>query len=157
MLFIKLTNGWWELDIVTLKVYNYDGGYHILNKSDIDLSKTIECDTWHDLYKITGWCPLEVNIRWNDVWISPQGKFYNGEAHENRAEEILEILYDEKDVTWAGDRLEELGWVRATTSLMWEVRFDEWHERTVTQKQFDSLFDWCVQHNKAFPTTIDIK
>lgn len=100
----------------------------------------------------------EVDIKWPDVWISPEGKYYNGDAHENRAEEILEIIYGENNELWPGDRLEELGWVRATTSLMWEVRIDSdyWSDKRVTQKQYDALWDWCKYHNKAFPQKIEV-
>lgn len=156
MLFIKLENGWWELNIDSLEVYNFNGGYHNITKDIMKRSNIIECQSWHELYSMTKWCPLEVNIRWPDVWISPEGKFYNGEAHENRAEEILEIIYNEPDSLWSGDRLEELGWIRATQSLMWEVRFNEWENKVVTQKQYDALFDWCVQHKKEFPTKLEV-
>lgn len=123
MLFIKNLKGeWWELNKEAMTVSNFNGGFHNITKQDLESSEILECGGWSELYKIKKWCPLEVSIKWTKVWVSPDGRFYDGDAHENRAEEILEILYGEVDVDWPGDRLEELGWIRATTSLMWEVR-----------------------------------
>ncbi len=153
MTFIKTSNGsWWELDKNNMTVFNFNGGFHDVTQKHIDESEIITCDSWHELYNLKHWCPLEVTIKYHDVWISPDGKFYNGDAHENRAEEILEIIYGECDVDWAGDRLEELGWIRATTTLMWEVRIDDyWTNKKLKQKQYDALWDWCQCHNKRFP------
>lgn len=159
MFFIKNSKGeWWELNKEKMTVYNFDGGSHSIAMQDLKLSEVVKCDGWNELYKIKKWCPLEVNVNWIDVWVSPEGKFYNGEAHENRAEEILEIIYGEIDVDWAGDKLEELGWVRATTSLMWEVRADSdyWNNRKLSQKQYDALWDWCKIHNKKFPRNVEV-
>ena len=96
-------------------------------------------------------CQLEMSIDITDAWISPDGRFYNGDAHDNRAEELLEAVYGEEDVICPGDRLEELGWIRVTTSLMWEVRADTWNGRRLPQKQYDALWDWCKCHGKGFP------
>lgn len=157
MLFINQSDTWWELDKERMMLFNYMGGYHYINEKCLAESEIYEYKDWHELYLAKHFCPLEVNIRWKDVWVSPDGKFYNGEAHENRAEEILEIIYGEVDVDWFGDRLGELGWIRATTSLMWEVRFDEWEGKRLTQKQYDALWDWCELHKKKFPTNVDIQ
>lgn len=157
MLFVNHLDSWWELDKEKMMVFNYMGGYHYVDGESLGESEIFECNNWHELYLAKHFCPLEVNIRCNDVWVSPNGRFYNGEAHENRAEEILEIMYEEGDVDWAGDRLEELGWIRATTSLMWEVRFNEWKDKYITQKQYDALWDWCKCHKKKFPTDVNIR
>lgn len=159
MLFIQESNGsWWELDKEKMRVYSFGCGYHDINETIISNSKIIECKNWHELYLKTQWCPLEVNIKWPNVWISPEGKYYNGDAHENRADEILEIIYDKPDIPWCGDKLEEIGWIKATISLMQDVRYDDyWNEKTLTQKQYDALWDWCKLHNKSFPKNIEIK
>lgn len=160
MLFVKNSKGeWWELNKETMTVSNFNGGFHSITRQELESSETVECEGWHELYIIRRWCPLEVNIRWTNVWISPEGKFYNGDAHENRAEEILEIIYGEiDDSCWVGDRLEELGWIRATTTLMWEVRIDSdyWTDKRISQKQYDALWDWCKLHNKKFPALSDL-
>lgn len=159
MLFIRNSkNEWWELDIYKMNVFNFSGGFHTITNEEIKNSEILECAGWRDLYLKKDYCPLEVTVKWRDVWVSPVGKYYNGEAHENRAEEILEIIYGETDVDWAGDRLEELGWIRATASLMWEVRADSdyWGNKRITQKQYDALWDWCKLHAKTFPKDLDI-
>jgi len=159
MLFIKLyQTEWWKLDMKTLNVFNFNGGFHSITEQTLASSELFECNGWHDVYLAKKWCPLEVNIKWPNVWISPEGLFYDGDAHENRAEELLEIVYGEVDVEWAGDRLEELGWVRATSNLMWEVRVksDYWYDRNLTQKQYDALWDWCKLHNKKFPKQLKV-
>lgn len=151
-------NEWLELNETDLTLFNYNGGWHKITKDELEVANKIECDSWNELYNLTHFCPLEVNIRYKDVWISPNGLFYEGDAHENRAEEILEIMYNEKDVSWYGDRLEELGWVRATTSLMWEIRLysDFWINKRIPQKQYDALWEWCKRHNKEFPNNVEI-
>ena len=153
MTFIKHLDGWLELDKEKMMVFNFNGGYHNFTEPELNSSEIFECNGWHELYEAKRYCPLEVGIRWRDVWLSPDGMFCTGDAHENRAEEILEIMYGENDVSWSGDRLEELGWIRATTSLMWEVRLDSdyWNDKRLTQKQYDALWDWCKCHNKKFP------
>lgn len=151
--FVKRNDAWWELDEARMMLFNFDGGYQYITKEELQTSEKVICDGWRELYFKKNWCPLEVEINWRDVWISPDGKYYNGDAHENRAEEILEIIYDETDVNWPGDQLEELGWIRAASSLMWEVRmnFGYWNKKTLTQRQFDALWDWCQHHGKTFP------
>lgn len=159
MLFLKDSkNSWLELDKEKMIVFNFGGSFHNITNQELESSEIVECNSWHELYKMKRWCPLEVNIRWSNVWISPDGLYYDGEAHENRAEELLEIMYGETDVDWAGDRLEELGFVRATTSLMWEVRLDSdyWEDKKLSQKQFDALWDWCELHSKSFPKGVEV-
>lgn len=159
MIFIKNYKGeWWELNIHDMSVSNFNGGFHNITQQELESSETLECDGWSDLYKIKKYCPLQVDIKQPYVWISPDGLFYDGDAHENRAEEILEIIYRQTDVPWTGDRLEELGWIRATTSLMWEVRLDSdyWEGKRVTQEQYDALWEWCKGHNKTFPKGLDV-
>lgn len=155
----KKENEWWELDRKRQCLFNYDGGYYYIKEEELNNSEIIECKNWNDLYNKTRFCPLEIPLTWGCVWISPDGLFYNGDAHDNRAEEILEIIYNETDILWSGDRLEELGWVRASSDLMWKVRMDSnyWDNRQVTQKQYDSLWDWCKKHNKSFPENLIIK
>lgn len=96
---------------------------------------------------------IAATVKNRAVWISPDEKFYNGDSHERCAEEILNVLYYEDDIDYPGDRLQELGWIKATTSLMWELRIRDgyWDNCKLTQKQLDSLYDWCKEHNKIFP------
>jgi hypothetical protein len=155
MIFIKdLKKFWWELDKEKNIVFNYNGGFHDIKEEELKHYKTLECDSWHELYLLTGFCPLQEDIKCNAVWISPDGKFYDGDAHDCRAEDLLDILYG-KESPYPGDRLEELGWIRATTSLMWEVREEDFKNKKLPQKQYDALFDWCNVHGKTFPKELE--
>ena len=159
MYFIKNSKReWWELDRDKMTVFNFHGGSHTISKQILESSEILECADWHALYERTNFCPLEVGINYTNVWVSPAGMFYDGDAHDNRAEEILEIVYGETDCFWPGDRLEERGWVRATTSLMWEVRADSdyWDNKKLSPKQYTALQDWCQHHNKKFPQNVTI-
>ena len=102
---------------------------------------------------------LIVDVTIGDVWLSPYGEFFDGDAHENRAEDILALVYNQEcNFYCASDTLEDLGWVRLTTNLMWEVRSNDgyWEHRKLTTIQYNALYDWCELHNKKLPQNIDI-
>lgn len=155
MLFVKIGHEWFEYDKENSIVTNYNGGFRKITDTIVEIT---EYENWNDLYEQTQYCPLEVTVKWTEVWLSPNGHFFNGEAHENRAEDILAIMYGKTDVLWAGDQLEEMGWVRAATGLMWEVRLASgyWENKSLTQIQYDALWDWCQYHKKRFPDNIKI-
>lgn len=154
MTFVKNIKGdWWELDRVKMNVWGFAGGWHDISEQELSTSEVLECESWYELYKKTGWCPMEATPHRSNIWISPDGKCYDGEAHENRAEELLEFLYGETDIDWPGDRLQKLGWVRASSGLMWDVRVHDgyWEDKSLTQAQYDALWDYCSHHGKDFP------
>ena len=95
----------------------------------------------------------------NEAWISPDGKFYNGEGHDYVTELILEKLYHVEDEQFPGDKLEQLGWIKVTTSLMWEIRNDTGYfdGRVLTKKQYKTLTKWCHKYGKDVPTGIVIE
>ena len=150
MLFIKLTNGWWELDKENNIVYNYNGGFHDIDKNEINEKEVFEGKNWHDLYEAKHYCALETTVRSCHVWISSDGKFYEAEAHEIAAESICEIIYGIEPM-FPGDELEKRGWIRAATGPMWQVRFDKWKDKNLTQKQQNALWDWCKRHQLQYP------
>lgn len=154
MEFVLLNNGWWELDRNKLTAYNYMGGYNYITEEALSTLETFECDSWHELYSVKHFCPLEATTRCSNGWISPEGKIYEATSHEVTAEDLLEIIYGMKDNNWPGDTLEELGWIKVTTSLMWEIRLNEWATKELTQCQIDTLWEWCSIHNKTFPYII---
>ena len=158
MLFIDYPKGQWrEWDQERMLAFNFRGGHCKVDENNLGEVECREYDSWHALYRATGFCPLEVESWARDVWIYPQGKFYDGEAHEVAAEHLLELIYGEEIDYCCGDVLEEKGWVRATTSAMWEVRMNEWEGKTLTQRQYDSLFDWCTMHKKRFPDGLIVR
>lgn len=158
MLFInhRDPNEWWEWNQETMRAISYRGGFHEVDENSLGGVECYECNNWHELYLAKHFCPLEVEIWERNVWISPDGKYYDGDAHEVAAKDILEIVYGEDSDFWEGDKLEARGWIRATTSMMWDVRFDEWSEKRLTQKQYDALWDWCQFHKMKFPNDVEV-
>jgi hypothetical protein len=150
-------NEWWEWDKEKMIAYNYYGDWHNINENSLGNAEYYECNNWHELCLAKHFCPIEVTLEKRDVWISPEGGFYDGEAHMVTAEYICDIIYG-KDLglDYAEDYLEEFGWIKATTSLMWQIRFEDWHWKKLPQPQYDALWDWCEYHNMPFPD-VDIK
>ena len=150
-------NEWWQWDRENMKAYNYMRGWHNVNENRLDGVECYEYDSWHELYLAKHYCPLESDKWERDAWISPEGKYYYGEAHAVEAEYICDIIYGlELDMDDAEDYLEKIGWVRVTTSLMWDIRFDKLKEKRLTQRQYDALWDWCECHKKEFPNGIEV-
>ena len=150
MLFIYENNGWWELDKDKLTVYNYMGGHHSISETELLNAKIFECNSWHELYLAKHFCPFESDIGSCSGWLSPDGKIYESTAHEVTAEYLCDIIYGIESL-WPGDELEKRCWVRITTTLMWDVRFEEWENKNLTQKQLDTLWDWCDCHHMKYP------
>lgn len=97
---------------------------------------------------------IRVTSAKSNVWLSPSGEFFDGDAHENRAKDILKYIYNKEDDN-ASDILEKLGWVRLTGTLMWDVRLHEgYYNRNYTQAQLNSMYEWCEMHHKEFPTEV---
>lgn len=159
MLFISHLekNQWWEFDKEKMIAYNYMGGHHSVSKELFDQADVCEYESWHELYLAKHFCPFDADKWTSDVWISPDGNFYDGKAHEVIAGYLCEIIYGLEDIDYGGDELESHGWIRATTSLMWEIRFNEWSDKYITQKQYDALWDWCECHKREFPKDIKVQ
>lgn len=159
---IKLTfikypndNAWWKFNKKQMRAYNHRGGHRDIDEETLNQVECFECNSWHELFLAKGFCPIERDIRNNDVWIAPNGKFYDGLAHEVTARQILDIIFGENIDDYCGDILEKRGWIRATTSLMWDIRLDEFDGKILTQSQYDALWDWCLEHNIEFPKNIE--
>ena len=152
MIFINYPNEneWRIWDQKNMKAINYNHGFCDIDENRLGNTKTIRAANWHSLYQKTHFCPLEVEIYANDVWIAPDGKYYDGVAHDVTAEKILNIIYG-VDGEYAGDQLESMGWIRATTTPMWKIRLNELKEKRLTQRQYNALLDWCVFHKIDFP------
>lgn len=151
---------WWELNKEEMRAYNYMGGSHGITEDDINNADRIECKNWHELYLVKHFCPIKTDKWEREAWLSPEGEFYEGEAHAIMAESICEIIYGKEpdaDTFFGEDFLEERGWVRVASSFMWQVRLDSWTGKRLTQKQYDALWDWCECHKKKFPEGIEIK
>lgn len=158
MLFINYPtkDQWRQWDQERMICFNYRGGWCEVDENKLEDVECLNLDSWHALYLAKRYCPLETDKWERDVWISPDGKYYLGTAHDVEAEHILEIIYEEEVDFCAGDKLEEHGWVRATTSMMWAVRFDEWRYKRIPQKQYDALWDYCQCHKLRFPDKLEV-
>lgn len=160
MLFINYPtqDQWREWDQNKMRAYNYRGGWCDVDENALGGVECVELASWHELYLVKHFCPLAAEKLDRDVWISPDGEYYDGNAHEVAAEHILKLIYGENEdghIFCAGDKLEGLGWIRATTSMMWQVRFDDWTGKTITQAQFDALWDYCHCHALKFPDDVE--
>lgn len=155
-IWLKSSKAYWIWDLDKMVVYNYNHGWHNIDENSDDFlnATVVDAEDWHDLYKKTGWHARECSVRTHDVWISTDGKCYFGDAHSLEADNICEIFFGE-DFDERGEwYLEEHGWIKATTSLMWEVRLNELgmdKYMTITRAQSETLKEWCEIHGKEYP------
>ena len=148
MKFVNWNNAWWELSDKGI-LYNYHNGHTSIDKEVLETLNCIECHDWHELYMLTGYNPLKVDIDSFNVWIDPAGNYFDGNAHGLKARDILELIYDEHDVTLAEDVLVDRGWVKSTTSLMWE--YYQQHTYRVSRRTWDALVEYCKLHSLKVP------
>lgn len=79
-----------------------------------------------------------------DAWITPDGKFYPVRYMEHiwAADKIAGIT--EKDA-------ELRGWIKISDPIMMGQQVFILGGKSPTQKQIDTLFDWCEAHDFTFP------
>lgn len=157
----KYSEGYWEWDEERMRLYNYHGGWHDVDENSDDWldGVMIEAKDWHDLYLRTGFCPVETDIYERDAWLSPDGKFYEGEGHSVCAEWICDILFGlkEEDLPYSAESyLVERHWLKVTTTFMWGLYLADKPYFEMTQAQMNSLFDWCQLHKRQMPEKIYI-
>ena len=87
---------WWNWNVEKMKLLNFrGGGFDIDENADYWLNAEVhEFDSWAALYHATGFNPLEEDIHAYDVWISPEGIYFDGDAHAVAAEGICKLVYD---------------------------------------------------------------
>lgn len=51
-----------------MEVFGFFGGFHSISEEQLQSCETAECESWREFYLQKGYCPLEVTIRWRDVW-----------------------------------------------------------------------------------------
>lgn len=155
---------WWHWDEEKMKLLNYRGGGFDIDENSDYWAHAVTlrgCDSWHDIYVAYGQNPLEADITDFDVWISPDGKFFDGNAHRVQAEYIVPLVYgiDIEDPLFSGEAEDYLighGWVKATRSFMWSIYQKRDTTWKMTQKTYDALFDYCTLHKLKMPKDIDI-
>ena len=141
---------WWHWCVETMHLINYHGGgFEIDENSEYWATAEIrEYDSWHELYKATGFNPLEADITDFDVWISPEGKYFDGNAHAVAAEHIVPLVYgvDIEDPCFIGNAeqfLEEHHWIKATRSFMWSLYLKHKTDWTMTPATYGALVNYC--------------
>lgn len=155
---------WWHWDREKMKLLNYrGGGFQIDENSDYWAHAVVreDCDSWHDLYTDCGFNPLEEDISACDVWISPEGVYFDGNAHAVAAEYIVDLVYgvtidDPCFVGSAEQYLEERHWIKATRTFMWELYLKHRESWTMTRKTYGALVNYCNFHNIRIPRKVNI-
>jgi hypothetical protein len=136
---------------------NYRSGWCNINENSEGWmeAEIVEADSWADLMIKTGYCPLETDIVYKDLWISPEGKIYDGNAHTVAAEHICELLFGEDSIAmWDAERhLEQLGWIKVS-QFFWNMHLADMHVWFMTQAQANVVYDWCLLHNIKYPEDI---
>lgn len=152
MTFLKYKNSedWWELvdQKGELVAYNYLGGWHNVdeNSEEYMYGTVVTLNNWNHLYERYGYCPFYTEEPKRDMWIAPDGKMYDCGAigaHEVTAQYLLEIIFDEDEGLFvSGDKLIDYGWVKVTTSLMYQYYHESGMYDAMTDEQWISYQLW---------------
>ena len=149
-MFVKKDGHWYILDVKNKRFYNFLNGWKIDICSPND--ETCDVETWHELFLKTGYKPTETDYRTNDVWLDPDGNFYEGRAHSLQAEHITQYMYglefDDCGSETAEEYLVKKGWVKLTTSLMSEYYSLDGMYNHLTQKQQTAKHLWDKYHQR---------
>lgn len=154
---------WWQWNQSRNKLLNFrGGGFTIDENAEYWLTAEVhEFANWSDLYHATGFNPLEEDIDANDVWISPEGKYFDGDAHSVAAEWICKLVYNrDYDEDIAGDSaefyLEKLNWIKATRGYMWSVYLKHRKDWCMTRATYGALVNYCNNHKIPIPKGVNI-
>jgi hypothetical protein len=146
MKFVRLYGDeyWYLWEEFDMKLRNFKGGWRTIDENSDEwmLSIIIEADSWHDLYKKTGFCPMLVPNWTHDVWMDTLGNTYEGDGHEWCAEKIGEILFGVPD-TSGDDLIQLFGWIKLTTGPMLKYYFDEGMYDHLSMEQVPALREWA--------------
>lgn len=156
--FIKIEDDWWLWDLSHMKAININGGgFDIDENSSYFMNAEVrECNSWHDLYIHTGYSPFLTDYKVSDCWLSPDGKFWEAEAHAVQAEKICFLVYgvefDILDWADAAEYLIELGWKKLTRGPMWQFYVSDCYMNwKVTCEQKDAINQYCEYHKIKIP------
>lgn len=119
------------------------------NSSEFFSAEVREADDWNSLYKKTGYCPLRCDVYYDDIWLSPDGEFFYGDAHEMQAEDICSVIYGKTDISYFGDYLIANGWVKLTTGAMLHYYRQSSMYSSLSDAQFNAVTEWCKVHHIA--------
>ena len=154
---------WWLWNTETMMLINLNGGgFTIDENSDYWANAVIkEFDSWHHLYTVEKWNPLLGSIHDYDVWIDPEGNYYEVESHAVDAVKIVEFIYGVTfdpvfDYEDAEEYLIEHNWFKATRSAMWKYysTSDTIWARRMTSKTKKAILNYCVENHLQIPSQL---
>ena len=153
MTFVKLSGEphFYRFNQEKFRLYNFRGGWRSIDENSTDwmYSTHIEAEDWHDLYLSTSYNPMLASVMDRDVWLDPEGRFYDGEGHSLCAEYICEILWGYTDdnppeAMWsADDFLIRKGWVKLTPDAMLPYYISQGMYERLSEYQVHSIRDWA--------------
>ena len=149
---IPYKNTWYELDIDNLKLYNVNGGWHPIDENSREWieAEIYSYDSWHHLYRATGYNPLITDYTNYVRWIDPKGKcYYCSDSHLITAEKILDIVFgiEDDNIINADDILYEKGWIKVTTSQMYYYYAEDGMYAHMTPAQEETFHKWREHHH----------
>lgn len=153
---------YWLWDPHNMTLNNYcGGGFDIDENAEYWMTAQIyDAESWHELYITRHWNPVQGNVSDNDVWISPEGNFFYGDAHAVAAEKIVDVVYGLKKKIFGMDCAEDYllnhHWIKATRSLMWSIYLQDKETWKMTQRTYDALYDYCKLHNLPMPNNVEL-
>lgn len=161
MKFVKLqgSDEWllWEEEYMFLSNIK-GGGQRIDENSPAWINAYVEeADSWYAICKKHSYYPNATSYKRNCSWLSPDGLFIEADAHACAAEYICQYLYDitDMDIEWCDDYLRQHGWVKLTTSVMYQIYYEDGMYDHLTQPQRDSIRLWADCHCMDYPWSED--
>lgn len=92
---------------------------------------------------------MDVNKFTSDGWISPQGEFFPCDvslSHEITAEPLLLKYYGIESAV-CGDKLIERGWIKVTTSLMFDIYKESGMYDEMNNDQTETFEAWREKYD----------
>lgn len=154
MKFLKTPNGeYWEINYDKMRLYNIKDDWHEIDESSEEWlnGQVYEYDSWSHLYEAKHFDPLKTDKPTGVMWISPTGECYPCDCHAEMAMWICRLIFDLPDdlrLEQYNDALELNGWIKVS-DYMWTYYQDRTY--SLTQDQYDALWDWCRDRNNDFP------
>lgn len=144
-------------------LYKHNKNYKPRSRKEIEeeLAPIIEgnriCDMIDDKPEVT-------DVSYDVGYILPDGRFFGCGYMQHRvlAERIYKHLYNagqevrniEGTDIDAQQELEKIGVVTLFKSILMDSPVDTFCSKEITQKQRDTLWDWCQAHKREFPKNI---
>lgn len=148
---------WWELDENQCRLLNYQGGHRYIDENSEEWTgaKVVDLEDWHALYLKYDYNPFQLDDFIPEMWIAPNGDFFDGRAHEVIAEDLLDIVYGIKHrLEGSGDLLIEKGWVKVSATLMHEYYCEAGMYTHLSAGQRWVVKNWSEHYDLSFEEMI---